>query len=197
MDQEVLQSPQDYNGERSDEERPPQIVDKRGERKTEEQLAALAELSATTPESEEGPQPVADPDSTQAPIDIPLPGTENMTEEQKALLMAQAQGDDSSPLDEKRRHVLTAFVVVVNHDGSVNASSEFSFLDDILMAREATFMDMHSASGHVMKDVSNAELTGRIMQGIQAQANAAREAIQAQQVQSMMQQGGPRMMRPR
>lgn len=114
-------------------------------------------------------------------------GHVEMTEEEKLeLLQAQAAADDSTGVDPEYRAVLTAFVVVLDHEGNVQASSELEILEGLSLARPATFSDMYSAAAHVMKDISGQETTHRVMMGLAQQAQAAQQAAVAQRIQGQM-----------
>lgn len=114
-------------------------------------------------------------------------GQPEMTEEEKlALLQAQAEADDSTPINPEYRAVLTAFVVVLDHEGNVQASSELNILEGLSLARPATFSDMYSAAAHIQKDIAGQESTHRVMMGLAQQAQVAQQAAVAQRIQGQM-----------
>lgn len=135
-----------------------------------------------------------------------------MTAEQLDLLREQAAADDSTevdpaPADDRDGHagvldeeiaaappldtrmpVLTAFVVVISHDGNVQATADQSLLEKVVMARTPTFLDMYSAAAHIQKDIAGLETAQRVISGLQQQAEAAQQAQLAARIQGQMQQ---------
>jgi hypothetical protein len=111
---------------------------------------------------------------------------EMSTEEKLALLQAQAAADDSTPVVPNYTAVLTAFIVVLDHEGNVQASSELGVLENLSLARPATFSDMFSAAAHIQKDIAGQETTHRVMTGLAQQAAAAQQAAMAQKIQGQM-----------
>lgn len=98
-----------------------------------------------------------------------------LNEEELAALLAQhAAGDDSNA--EPKPQVLTAFIVLIDHDGNVQAQSALDVLDSVDVSRAATFSDMYSAACHIQKDISGQEVTHRVMMGIAQQAQAVQQA---------------------
>lgn len=85
------------------------------------------------------------------------------------------------PQEPTRRAVKTAFAVVVELDGTVQATGDVSILDGVAAQRGANLNDMFGACAHVQKDISNAETVMRLMQGLSQQAQAAMDQAQAQQ----------------
>lgn len=118
------------------------------------------------------------------------PQFEELTEEQLEALRAQALQDDSTPASPDRQHVLTAFVVMIGHDNTVQATNDLSYLEHVEIAREASFPDMYSACAQIQKDISNQEVAIRVTAQLRAQAAEAQEQLMAAQMrQKMMQQG--------
>lgn len=107
-------------------------------------------------------------------------------EEKDALLENQARTDDSTPIVPNLTPVLTAFVVVLDHEGNVQASSELETLNSLSIARPATFSDMFAAASHIQKDIAGQEVAHRVMTGLAQQAVAAQQAVQAQKIQAQM-----------
>lgn len=109
-----------------------------------------------------------------------------LTAEALTLLEAQALADDSTPVVPDKKPVLAAFVVILDHEGNVQASSELEILEQVTTARPATFGDMYSAASHIQKDIQSQETTLRIMGGLAQQAAVAQQAAMAQKIQGQM-----------
>lgn len=112
----------------------------------------------------------------------------NITDADFEVLKAQAAADDSTPIhDPNRKPVLTAFVVVVDYDGNVQANSDLHLLEHVEMSRPATYSDMYAAAGLIQKDIACQETSVRVMQRIAEEAQRAQEAAMSNQMRQQMQ----------
>ena len=93
------------------------------------------------------------------------------------ILRQQAVNDDSVSVPKPQ--VMTAFVVIMDHEGNVQAQSDLSVVGGFDVLRAATFSDMYSAACHIQKDISGQEVTHRVMMGLAQQAQAAQQAAMA------------------
>jgi hypothetical protein len=118
---------------------------------------------------------------------VPPVQESQFTDEQLEALREQAAADDSTPIQNPDfKPVLTAFLVVLGHDGTVSATGDIGLINDLQLSREAVLPDMYSAAAHIMKDVNQQETTIRVLEGLRQQANAAREQMMAERVQQQM-----------
>ena len=109
-------------------------------------------------------------------------------------LREQAAADDSTPHDPDRRPMLTAFLVIIDHDGSAQATTAFEILEQLELSRPATFADMYSAAAHIQKDIQNQEAALHTAARLKAEAQQAQDQLLAARVrqQQMQGQGVPR-----
>lgn len=120
---------------------------------------------------------------------LQAPQFEELSEEQLEALRDQAMQDNATPPNLERRPVLTGFIVVIDHDGMVQATSDMSLLEQVELARECNFADMYSACAQIQKDISNQEVAVRVTAQLRAQAAEAQEQLAAAQMRQKMMQG--------
>jgi hypothetical protein len=91
------------------------------------------------------------------------------------------------------RPVVTAFLVLVEEDGSALATSDLNLAASLVLERGATPGDMYRASVEVQKDIQGMEYAHRVQQVMMATAQAVAQAQQDQeqhsQVSRLLQQG--------
>lgn len=110
-------------------------------------------------------------------------------EEAKELLDLQAAEDqqrqDEAPPD--AIPALTAFLVIVGHDGSARATSDVNV--NLLIDREANVDDMFTGASLVVRDINAATTSKHVVFGLNVSAQAMQEKAQAMRM--VQQAAGP------
>lgn len=157
----------------SEHEHPVTITDKRGQRRAGAE--AEADLRADHPGHGEHPEP--DDDRLRRVRQALLDGKKVSPEDGDWFAARQedtAQADPNAPLS-----VRTAFLVVVNHDGSMVATPDVNISLD--GEHLATHDEMYAAMSVVMRDIQ-AGITGRaVLAGIQQMSQDMSSAQRASQ----------------
>lgn len=105
-----------------------------------------------------------------------------MTNEQLELPL------DLPPVAPKQADVVTAFVVKLHHDGSIEATGELN--STFTVEREAHFGDLRAGALAVAADVNNALVAQRVQAGIQAAAHAALEEQASAKIRANLEKRG-------
>lgn len=130
---------------------PPRVVDKRGQKKDEPQPETVEKVIIP---DEEDPAPTSE--ELEAGLEriqeLRRKFSEDGTlsdEDAQELLDLQARMQPTQ--DQQVTRCVTAFVVVLNHDGSVYATSDLNA--PFMLDREANLHDMTAGSAIVMRDI--------------------------------------------
>lgn len=160
------------------------VVDKRGAKRQEEALAANDYVEPTEP-------PPLDHTERQVRInelrDIGRLGP--LDPEQAAeLLRLQVEEEEGASQPSERTQLMTAFLVLIGHDGSVTATSDVNLEMDL--DRVANVDDMDAGCHIVTRDIAASMTAKQVVFGLQVSAQAMQQ--QSQQAQ-MMQRLSPNL----
>lgn len=114
-----------------------------------------------------------------------------LTEEERGELLTLQAEEDEAHQEQKRAaenvtEALTAFLVIVGHDGSARATSDVNM--DLVIDREATVDDMFGGSSIVIRDINAAMASKHTVFGLNVSAQAMQEKAMATRL--LQQQGG-------
>ena len=161
------------------------VVDKRGAKRQEEALAADDYLEPTEP-------PTLDHTERQVRInelrDIHQLNGKLLEEEAAELLRLQVEEEEGASQPSERTQLMTAFLVLVGHDGSVTATSDVNLEMDL--DRVANVDDMDAGCHIVTRDIAASMTAKQVVFGLQVSAQAMQQ--QSQQAQ-MMQRLSPNL----
>jgi hypothetical protein len=115
----------------------------------------------------------------------PPPMHPALSQEEAAALMQQQVQEELERDGEKRdagevRQALTAFLVVVGHDGSAVATSDVN--TQLVIDREATVDDMFAGASIVVRDINAATTSKHVVFGLNVSAQAMQEKAMAAQL---------------
>lgn len=160
---------------------PVTIIDKRARKRAEDAEALAAQL---VPETVDDAMARVDrmEELLKKGMLSAAKGTPGLTDDERAELLAlqvredverekaqQAQGDLIP--------ALTAFLVIVGHDGSARATSDVN--TNLVIDREATVDDMFSGASLVVRDINAATNSKHVVFGLSVSAQAMQEKQQA------------------
>lgn len=116
-----------------------------------------------------------------------------LSDDEKALLLQlqaeeEQEREDAGP--EYDRAAMTAFVIVIDHNGGATASSDLN--EHLLIDREATVDDMFAGAQNVIRDIQAATTARHVVFGMQVTAQAMTEKRAAVQTLDRMRTGRPR-----
>ena len=154
------------------------VVDKRGAKRQEEALAADDYVEPTEP-------PPLDHTERQDRINE-LRHTHQLNgklleEEAAELLRLQVEEEEGASQPSERTQLMTAFLVLVGHDGSVTATSDVNLEMDL--DRVANVDDMDAGCHIVARDIAASMTAKQVVFGLQVSAQAMQQ--QSQQAQMM------------
>ena len=154
------------------------VVDKRGAKRQEEVLAANDYVEPTEP-------PPLDHTERQDRINE-LRHTHQLNgklleEEAAELLRLQVEEEEGASQPSERTQLMTAFLVLVGHDGSVTATSDVNLEMDI--DRVANVDDMDAGCHIVTRDIQASMTAKQVVFGLQVSAQAMQQ--QSQQAQML------------
>ena len=108
---------------------------------------------------------------------------DDVDEDTRKLLEAQAAATDTGPA---LRPVMTAFIVIVNQDGSHMAAGDLEIINSISLDRIATADDVYGSCAVVMRDIMTTETAARTQHAMAQMGAAMQQQAQAQQLQASL-----------
>lgn len=184
---------------------PVRVIDKREQKRLEAEAArnAAAEAPATEELSTEAKVIVGgDADEEAATLlrqnrqarieELKTKGRDFATplseEEGQELLRLQAEEDSARQEEEANAGIpaRTAFLVIMGHDGTAQASSDCNL--DVVIDREASIEDMYAGAAIVIRDIEASITAKHVVFGMQVSAQAMQEKAAAVAVARATQQ---------
>lgn len=168
------------------------ITDKRGKKSEEEIAAVVEQLVNLEVEAEEAKSQEAGTFRQQRIEELRAIGAErDLTQEEAGELLRLQAAEDTGVAEDAVYPVATAFLVLVHHDGTVQANPDVN----IIMAAErlASIDDMYAGCSVVVRDIQASMTAKQVVFGLQVSAQAMQEKSRAvQMAQSLQQPGGRR-----
>lgn len=187
---------------------PVRVTDKREQRRLEAEAARqLAEEQALqSPEQPDGETAPLEDDTVLADTIARVDRIQELrakhsepggmtSEEGQELLRLQGEQEEADRAAQDGVQAMTAFIVIIGHDGSAVASHDLN--QTVFIDREATTDDMYSGAAIVVRDIEAAIASKHVVFGLSVSAQAMREKAGAIQQAQMLQGRSPNLGRRR